>query len=127
MPEAVKKLSNGYIKVLGSIFPVTPYLNKSYISIAPLRFGAGMKGKVVEAMAHGIPVVTTLIGIQGMDVKHGDEIMLADKPEDFAKNIIELISNPVLYNKLSINSINYIKNNLTPDKVRHQITRIFDA
>jgi len=125
IPEEVKKLANGHVKVLGYVPSVTPYLQKSYISIAPLRYGAGMKGKIGEAMAHGIPVVTTPIGIQGVDLVHQENIMIGDTPEYFAKSIIELITDDELYYKLSVNSVNYIRNNLTPQKVQPQIMEIF--
>jgi len=84
-----------------------------------------MKGKIGEAMAHGIPVVTTPIGIQGVDLVHQENIMIGDTPEYFAKSIIELITDDELYYKLSVNSVNYIRNNLTPQKVQPQIMEIF--
>ena len=125
IPEEIKKLANGHVKVLGYVPSVTPYLQKSYVSIAPLRYGAGMKGKIGEAMAHGIPIVTTSVGVQGMDLVHRENIMIADTPKHFAESIVELITDCKLYHKLSANSVNYIQNNLTPQKVQPRIMKIF--
>jgi glycosyltransferase involved in cell wall biosynthesis len=67
-PVEVKNLNNEYITVTGHVSSTTPYLQESYVSVAPLRYGAGMKGKIGEAMAHGLPVVTTTKGV-GMDYR----------------------------------------------------------
>ncbi len=125
-PEEIKALSDKNVKILGHVPSVAPYLQKSRISIAPLRYGAGIKGKVSEAMAHGVPVVTTSIGVQGLDVRNREHIIIADTPEDFARSIIQLIYDDRLHNELSVNSLNYINMNLTPDKIRPQIIKIFE-
>jgi glycosyltransferase involved in cell wall biosynthesis len=120
----IMKLDSKHVKVLGYVPSVTPYLMKNYVSIAPLRFGAGMKGKINEAMAHGIPVVSTSVGVQGMKLRHKQEIMIADEPEDFIKCIQELINDNKLYSVISTNSVNFIKENYTSDKVANKLEEI---
>lgn len=89
----------------------------SYVSVAPLRYGAGMKGKIGEAMAHGLPVVTTSIGAGGMGLRHRENAMIADSPEEFAGAVIELMKDEGLYTAVSRNSVRHISNNYTDEIV----------
>jgi O-antigen biosynthesis protein len=84
--------TNG-IRVTGYVPDTTPYLNEASISIAPLLYGGGMKGKVTEALSFGIPVVTTSIGAQGFGIESGKHAMIADEADQFADAVIELLQN----------------------------------
>ena len=123
-PPQVTALGNDFITVTGYVPSTTPYLQKSYVSVAPLRYGAGMKGKIGEAMAHGLPVVTTSIGAEGMGLTDRENIMIEDSPEKFSDAVIELMSNDDLYKKIQTNSLDHIRNNFTPEKVGSQIEGI---
>jgi glycosyltransferase involved in cell wall biosynthesis len=83
------------IVVHGFVPETKPYLDRSVISVAPLRYGGGMKGKVIEAMAAGLPVVTTSIGSQGLDSRNGERFFVADKPDEFAGYVVSLLRDPV--------------------------------
>lgn len=120
-PEELKKFEGEHIHFLGFVPSVAPCLHESYISVAPLRYGAGMKGKIGEAMAHGVPVITTSIGIQGMDLRHKENIMVADQPEKYADCIVELLSNDNLYKKIAENAVEYIKINFTQEQIKRDI------
>lgn len=115
-PDWMFKLSNEKIKVLGEVKDVRPYLKESKVFVAPLRFGTGIKVKIIEAMALGVPVVTTSVGVQGMKVKNGYHLFIADKPKEFAKYVIELIENETLRNKLTENAKKYVFENFDPEK-----------
>jgi len=82
------------ITVTGTVPDVRPYLWGSKVSIVPLRVGGGTRLKIYEAMAAGIPVVSTAVGAEGLDVRHPDNIRLADSPEDFAAQCLELLEDP---------------------------------
>lgn len=84
------------VHVYGYVPDTAPYLDEAMISIAPLRYGGGMKGKVNEAMAHGLPVVSTSIGAQGFKATHGKEMFIADTPEEFAHAVLTLLNDPGL-------------------------------
>lgn len=99
-PEEVRKLAREDVKVLGFVPDIIPLLNASTVSIAPLRYGGGLKGKIGEAMAHGLPVVTTSVGIEGFGVTPGDNILVGDTPELFAKAVVELIRDKGLYERI---------------------------
>jgi len=123
-PEEIKKLINDLILVTGYVPSVTSYLRKSYISVAPLRYGAGMKGKIGEAMAHGVPVVTTSVGAQGMGLLDRENTLIADNPESFAMAVVELMKNDILYRMVQKNAIEHVKNNYTAVQVSRQIQNI---
>lgn len=90
------------IVVTGRVPETEPYLDSAAVSIAPLRYGGGMKGKVNEALAHGLPVVSTSIGAQGFDIKNGEEMFVADEPEEFANAVLTLLNDNKLQRKMGI-------------------------
>jgi glycosyltransferase involved in cell wall biosynthesis len=89
------------IKVAGFVPSTDPLLDSAQVSIAPLTFGGGMKGKVSEALAAGLPVVTTKWGAQGLEVGAGEAFLVADSPEDFAQAVVKVLSNEQLRASLS--------------------------
>jgi glycosyltransferase involved in cell wall biosynthesis len=123
-PEKVKALNSNSIIVTGYVPSTTPYLHANYISVAPLRYGAGMKGKIGEAMAHGLPVVTTSIGSEGMGLLSRKNAMIADSPESFAVAVVELIKDEQLYRTIAGNASEHVKNNYTDVQVGRQIRNI---
>ena len=123
-PPQVMALSNDFVTVTGYVPSTTPYLHRAYISVAPLRYGAGMKGKIGEAMAHGLPVVTTSIGAEGMGLTDRENVFIADSPETFSDAVIELMLDDALYNNIQKNSLEHIRKNFTPEIVGSKIEQI---
>jgi polysaccharide biosynthesis protein PslH len=78
------------LKVTGRVEDIRPYMRDSAVYVVPLRIGGGTRIKIFEAMAMGKPVVSTTIGAEGLPVKHGETILLADTAEEFA-NSLELL------------------------------------
>jgi O-antigen biosynthesis protein len=99
-PEEVRKLTAEKVTVLGFAPNVKPLLESNDISIAPLRYGGGMKGKIGEAMAYGLPVVTTSIGTEGFGLMPGRDVLVGDTPEAFAGAVVNLIRDRALYEKV---------------------------
>ncbi len=94
----VKNLEKAHtgISVTGTVADVRPYLAEAEVMIVPLRVGGGTRIKIYEGMATGIPIVSSTIGAEGLPVAHGENIFLADSPEDFAQQICQLFANPRL-------------------------------
>lgn len=104
--------------ILTGYVPSTkPFLHHCRLSVNPLRYGAGMKGKIGEAMAHGLPVITTTIGAEGFHMELGIHALVADTPQQFAEAVIQAYTNEVLWNKLSENGLRTIEQCYTPDAV----------
>lgn len=89
------------ITVTGFVQDLEPFVDRAAVAIAPLRYGAGMKGKVTNALASGIPVVTTAIGAQGLPLVDGLHCRIADAPESFATAVIETVTEQGKYAKIA--------------------------
>jgi glycosyltransferase involved in cell wall biosynthesis len=100
-PPEVQALTSPSVSVLGWVPDTAPHLDAARISVAPLRAGAGMKGKVGEALSRGIPVVTTTIGAEGMDLQHGQTAMVADDANRFAEAIVRLYEDQVFWEAMA--------------------------
>jgi len=103
VPDEVQSLASATVTVTGWVPDVKPYLHKHLVSIAPIRFGSGMKGKVGEAMANGLPVVVTKVAAEGMELTHGITALIADSAEEFADAVTRLLSDQPLHGRLSTN------------------------
>jgi GT2 family glycosyltransferase/SAM-dependent methyltransferase/glycosyltransferase involved in cell wall biosynthesis len=100
-PPEVTSLDGRNIRVAGWVEDLGPLLRESLLMVAPLRYGAGMKGKVTQSLGAGLPVVTTTIGAEGLDVIDGEEMLIADDPDAFAERIVSLHRNPDHWRRLS--------------------------
>lgn len=100
-PDEVKALAGPGIEVTGFVPETGPFLDAARVSVAPLRYGAGMKGKVGEALGRGIPVVTTSIGAEGMGLVDGEHVLVADAPQAFAEQVLRLYRDAELWERLS--------------------------
>jgi len=104
-PEKVALASSlGRIVVTGEVRDTRPYYEVANIVIVPLRAGGGTRLKILEAMALGRPVVSTSFGCEGLAVKDGEHLMIADQPREFAEKVIELLENPQLAQRLCRNA-----------------------
>ncbi|MDT8449751.1 MAG: glycosyltransferase, partial [Wenzhouxiangellaceae bacterium] len=101
MPERIANRRAPGLQVHGFVADLEPYMSGCRISVAPLRYGAGVKGKVNQAMAHGLPVVATSCAAEGMFAVDGRDILLADDAETFAARIVELYLDRDLWNRLA--------------------------
>ena len=100
-PPEVLALAGAAVEVTGYVPDTAPYLDSSMVSVCPLRYGAGLKGKIGEAMMRGLPVVTTSVGTQGMAPRQGEEILVADDPEAYAEHIARLFADVALWQRMS--------------------------
>lgn len=115
------------VEVAGFVPDMNPYLDRAAISIAPLRFGAGMKGKVVEAMASGLPVVTTSVGAQGIDAVSGEHMMIADDPVGFGLSLIGLLRSPEERERIGRSGQNHIAKLCGPEHVERALDEMLRA
>jgi len=125
-PKKILKLKSKNIKVLG--FIKEEDLAKLYSNIrlvvAPLRYGAGVKGKVIEAIAYGVPVVTTKVGAEG--IIYGDSLIkVCDNPDDFAKQVIDLYNDESKWSKTRTLELAYSEKFLSISNASDVIRKIF--
>jgi len=112
MPSKYFSLKIQGITIIGEVEDAKDFILKSGIMLVPLLSGSGMRVKIIEGMAAGKAIVSTSIGAEGIPVINGQNILLADDPETFAKHIIKLFNNPEFMNHLSINATNLAKDKL---------------
>ena len=125
--DEIKNLANiEGVVVTGRVPETGPYLDSAAVSIAPLRFGGGMKGKVNEALAHGLPVVSTSIGAQGFDIKNGDGMFIADDPEEFAEAVLKLLNDVNLQRNMGSAGQQLNEKLCSPEIVEKKIDEMFD-
>ncbi len=101
-PDEITKLASDGVCVTGHVPDMSPFMKHARVSVAPLRYGAGMKGKIGEAMSWGVPVVTTRVGAEGMDLQDGVHALLADSPAPFAEAVVKVYRDRALWEKLSL-------------------------
>ena len=124
-PKEVHNLHGGSIEIIGRVPEMAPYLHEAYISIAPLRYGSGVKGKIGEALSYGLPVVTTSIGLEGFGLTPNKNVLLGDTPEEFAAHVISLLVNPSLHAEISLAGWEFLKDSFSEDAVREQVHALF--
>lgn len=115
------------IEVLGYVPDLTPLFNQHRVFVAPLRYGAGMKGKVGQSLLHGLPVVSTTIGAEGMGLEDGVHALVADEPEEFAAQTLRLLGEDTLWARLSQNGREHIERTLSLHAVRGPLRALLDG
>jgi glycosyltransferase involved in cell wall biosynthesis len=101
MPDRIRKLASSAVRMRGFVDDLSPFLRAARISIAPLRYGAGVKGKVNQAMAWGIPVVATPVAAEGLGVRRGEHMLVEQDADAFANAVVRLYRDKALWNELS--------------------------
>jgi glycosyltransferase involved in cell wall biosynthesis len=97
------------INVTGYVKDTSPYLEKAGLMIVPLRAGGGMRVKILEALALGLPVVSTTLGCEGIALVNGCHTLIADTPLEFARATLQLLDNQALADELGRNGRNLIE------------------
>ncbi len=119
--------SGAGVKLISSVEDVRPFLHRATVFVVPLRVGGGTRLKIYEAMASCVPVVSTTIGAEGLNVKSGENIILADDPMDFAEACITLLQNPGLRQHLADNALQEIRSHHTWDIVGAELSTAVEA
>jgi glycosyltransferase involved in cell wall biosynthesis len=101
LPERLHAQLGPGVRYLGHVPDIDPWFESLRMTVAPLRFGAGAKGKVASSLAAGVPCVATPIAVEGMGLEHDREVMLAATPEAFAARIQEVYTDAVTWARLS--------------------------
>jgi glycosyltransferase involved in cell wall biosynthesis len=94
--------SGGAITITGYVPDLRPYLEKSALMVVPVRAGSGMRVRILEAFAQAIPVVTTTVGLEGIDAQPGRDVLVGDTPQDFAEAVIRLLDDKALQAQLAV-------------------------
>jgi len=126
-PQWLYKLANRYkgVELTGTVNDVRPYINRAHLFVVPLRIGGGSRLKILEAMASGKAVISTVIGAEGLEVKHGENIFLEDSPYGFAKRIIQLFKNDIIRKKLEKKGRELVEKNYNWEILANKMDKIW--
>jgi len=110
----------------GFIDNLLPIYNKSRVCVCPLRFGSGIKVKIINSLYRGLPVVTTPVGVEGLSVINGKELFFSSELNQICKHIVELLSNRDLWSYISVNGRSIAKKLYTWDNILKDIDSSID-
>jgi glycosyltransferase involved in cell wall biosynthesis len=113
------------ITTTGFVPELDPYFAESAISVVPVRAGGGMRVRILEAFARAAPVVTTTVGIEGIDARFGEDVLVADSPEDFAGSVITLLQDKELQQKLAINGRRLVESKYDWQVVLGELDKVY--
>jgi glycosyltransferase involved in cell wall biosynthesis len=105
------------VRMIGWVPSIEPYLGSARVSVAPLLHGAGVKGKVIEAMLHGTPVVTSPIGAEGVALRNGEHAMIAETPKDHAAAIAELLTSSEQWQRIADAAFDFASARHSPERI----------
>jgi glycosyltransferase involved in cell wall biosynthesis/2-polyprenyl-3-methyl-5-hydroxy-6-metoxy-1,4-benzoquinol methylase len=122
-PDEVLELACADVVVTGYIERLRPVFDGCRLSVAPLRYGAGYKGKVAMSMAHGVPGVISSVAAEGMELSHGTQVLIADAPAAFAAEVVRLYREEELWERLSRASLEFAAERFSPRAARAHLAQ----
>jgi len=126
LPTELSELDGHGIDARGWVPDLAPYYESARVVIAPIRFGAGVKGKVGEAIEYGVPVVGTSIALEGMELVHGLDVLCADEPADFADAVVRLLTDDVLWRAMAGHGQAVLAEQFSPQRARDTLRDILN-
>jgi glycosyltransferase involved in cell wall biosynthesis len=124
MPRAVAELEG--IEAVGFVDDLEPWLARCRVSISPLRYGAGVKGKVNQAMSRGLPVVATSISVEGMHLVPGAEVVVADEARAFADAVARVYRDEAEWTRLSRAGLANVERYFSPRVAREALEAMLE-
>jgi glycosyltransferase involved in cell wall biosynthesis len=126
-PRSLRRLATDGARFVGQVEDLAPYFSAARLSIAPIRYGAGIKGKIQTSLALGVPVVTTSAGAEGMPISDGRGALIADGPHAFAEAVVRLHSEAELWRSLADAGRLATVEHYSPGRAEDILSRIVNA
>jgi GT2 family glycosyltransferase len=114
------------VEVLGFVDDLATVFDRVRVFVAPLQFGAGIKGKVLEAMSHGVPIVGTAVAVEATGLVDGVSTAVADRPADFARAIEQLSTNAELWRRYRESELATVERGFSRERGRQDFSRMLD-
>jgi glycosyltransferase involved in cell wall biosynthesis len=120
-PPQVRALADDRVTVTGYVPDLDPYYARARVSANPLRFGAGLKGKIVSSLAAGVPVVATSIANEGIGLEDGHEALFGETPAELAAHIVRLFSDDALAEEMGRRGRELVMRRFSPEKTTRAV------
>ncbi len=126
-PAHIRQLAelDDRIEVTGFVEDLTPYYLKADVFVAPLTIGGGVVTKILDAMAMGKPVVTTTIGNEGIGAQDGRDLVIADAPQAFAREVLSLLAMPERRRKLGMNGGDFVRSRFSWSQIAGRFEEVY--
>ena len=125
-PAEFNRYQSSGVKVLGYVPSLDQLMASSRVFVAPIRFGAGVNGKIGESLSYGLPVVTTTLGARGWGFESDRQVLVADDPVEYAQQVLRLYRDEVLWRDLSAAGYLHIREHNTPEVVGRIVNESID-
>ena len=125
MPDSIKRLASSDVIIGGFVPDLEPVFDRHRISVAPLRYGAGFKGKVVTSLSHSVPAVLTSVAAEGMGVTDGEQVLIGDDGRSFAEALVRLYTDQALWERMSDAGWNFVNDSFSPEQGEKRFNEIF--
>jgi GT2 family glycosyltransferase/glycosyltransferase involved in cell wall biosynthesis len=127
LPEpARRELAMPGLELHGRVTDLTPWLDSCLASLAPLRFGAGVKGKINMAMSHGVPVIATTVAVEGMQLHDDVNVLVADDAAAFVNAVLRLQRDEALWQRLSEHGLDNVRQHFSAAAATAVLRRVLD-
>jgi len=124
LPENIRQRTDPGLVCVGFVADLTEQLEQLRVTVAPLRFGAGVKGKVASSLAHGVPCVATALAAEGMGLSEGETIAVGSTAEEFSQQIIKLYCDEQQWIRTSDAGIEHISKNYSFDRCHNLLLQL---
>ena len=124
--DDLRKLESEHVHFTGRVEDVRDYLGQCKVFVCPMTFGSGIKTKNLEAMAMGLPLVTTSIGAENIPADNGNDWIVEDKNEEFANEVVNLLNNDLKRKMMGKNARMFVENNFTWKVARDRFEKLLN-
>jgi sugar transferase (PEP-CTERM/EpsH1 system associated) len=125
-PELLNLRKNPAIRVTGTVDDIRPYLHQATLAVTPITYGAGIQNKVLEAMACGLPVVSSPQAVSALSVTPGHDLVVANNPEEFADAVVRLLDDPGLRSRLGQAGRQYVEQDHLWVRIAAQLEEVYN-
>jgi len=123
--KVLEEMEKYRVRVTGTVPDIRPYLYSSIVFAAPIRMGIGIRGKILEAMACGLPVVTTPLGAEGIGAAADENILIAEDASEFSSHVARIIRDETLRKSLAENARRFVEDNYDWSVITEDIVSLY--
>lgn len=127
MPAHIKALERPGVIMRGFVQDLEAFFSTIRLSVAPLRYGAGLKGKVISSLSYGVPVVATPVAVEGGGFSDGENVLVADDPDRMADRILQLYTDAALWQRISAGGSRFFQDNFSVKAVAGKLNALLNS